>query len=112
MIARVWHGRTNLDKADAYFEYCKSTHLPAYESVPGNLGVFILRRVEEHIVHFLVFSLWENMDAVHRFSGPDESHPHYMKHDKDFLMEFEPMVYHYDVYAEGMGGMPDLRFLR
>ncbi len=107
MIARVWHGRTNPEKAEAYFEYTKTNHLPAYKSVPGNLGVFILRRTEDRIAHFLVVSLWESMDAVRSFSGPDDMHPHYMKGDRDFLTECEPVVYHYDMYAEGMSGMSD-----
>ena len=105
MIARLWHGRTNLSKAEEYFEYTKRAHLPIYESVPGNLGVYLLRRMEGNIAHFLVLSLWESMEAVHQFSGPDEVHPHYLKGDREFLTECESEVQHYEVHAKGVGGL-------
>ncbi len=49
MIARTWHGMTPASKADEYMDYLNKTGVPEYRATPGNLGVYVLRRIEaEH----------------------------------------------------------------
>ena len=97
MIARIWHGRTRAEHADAYLDYLKETGVPGYRSVPGNLGVRILRRISEDDADFLVVSFWASMDAVHDFAGADVERAVYYPRDREYLLEFEPNVRHYDV---------------
>lgn len=56
MIARIWHGTTNADKADEYLEYLNKTGIPDYLKTQGNCGAFVLRRVEKTIAHFQTVS--------------------------------------------------------
>jgi heme-degrading monooxygenase HmoA len=100
MIARAWHGMTPASKADAYFEFMKHTGLKDYRSTPGNYGAYVLRRMEGDRAHFLVISLWESMDAIRKFAGPEPEKARYYPEDKDFLLEFEPQVTHYEVLAQ------------
>ena len=42
-------------------------------------------------------SFWENMDVIKGFAGDDVELAKYYPEDKDFLIEFEPTVVHYNV---------------
>lgn len=99
MICRIWHGRTNLAKADEYEEFLKIRALPDYRSVPGNLDVFVMRRDEGDVTHFLTLSHWESEDAIRAFAGDDLLKAKYYLEDRDFLLEFEPTVQHFVITA-------------
>ena len=100
MIARAWHGVTPASKADAYLEFLKRTGLKDYCSTPGNYGAYVLRRIEGDRAHFLLISLWESYEAIRAFAGPEPEKAVYYDVDKEFLLEFEPQVTHYDVLVQ------------
>ncbi len=97
MIARIWHGITAASKAEEYINYLKETGVRAYRATPGNRGVYVLRRKAEGRAEFLLMSLWDSMEAVRRFAGPDAEKAVYYPKDRDFLLELEPKVVHYYV---------------
>ncbi len=97
MIARVWHGRTPAEKADAYVEYLKISGVRELEQTPGNRGVFVFRRIGPREADFYVMSLWDTMEAIRAFAGADPEKARYFDKDRDFLLEFEPNVAHYEV---------------
>ena len=86
-------------KADAYHEFLLASGVPDYEATPGNCGVYILRRIEGGVAHFLLLTFWESLDAIRAFAGDDVERARYYPEDKDFLLEFEPKVTHYEVLA-------------
>jgi len=97
MIARVWHGVTNLEKADEYYEYLLRHGVPDYKSTPGNLGVHVLRRIEGDRAHFILISYWESLDSIRAFAGGDVEAARYYPEDRDYLLELTPKVTHYEV---------------
>jgi heme-degrading monooxygenase HmoA len=97
MIARMWHGMVPVALADEYQNYINETGLPGLKSTPGNLGVIILRRIENGRAHFLLISFWESCEAIARFAGPDIEKARYYPDDEKYLMELEPKVTHYQV---------------
>lgn len=97
MIARVWHGEATADKADAFLDYMNATGVPDLQALPGNRGVYVLRRVKGNRVHFLFVSLWESRSAIEQFAGEDIEKASYYPRDGDFLVELEPKVRHYEV---------------
>ena len=99
MIARTWHGVVPASLADDYVEYLNKTGLPEYRSTPGNLGVYMLRRIEGDKAHFLLLTLWDSEEAIKRFAGPDMEKAKYYPEDEEFLLELEPNVTHYEVLA-------------
>jgi len=99
MIARTWHGMTDASRADEYLDYLNRTGVPDYRATPGNLGVYLLRRIEGDVAHFLLLTLWESEEAIHRFAGPEIEKARYYPEDEQFLLELEPTVTHYDVLA-------------
>jgi ketosteroid isomerase-like protein/heme-degrading monooxygenase HmoA len=100
MIVRMWHGRVPIEKARAYREFLNKRAIPDYQSVPGNISVHILERKEGDITHFITMTFWENMDVIRGFAGEDVGRAKYYPEDKDFLLEFEPMVVHYEVVGQ------------
>jgi heme-degrading monooxygenase HmoA len=97
MIARAWHGATPAAKADVYLDYLNRTGVQEYKDTEGNRGVYVLRRIEGDVAHFLLISLWDSYDAIRKFAGDDIEASHYYDEDREFLLELEPKVIHYDV---------------
>ena len=97
MIARAWHGVTPAAQADAYLDYLNQTGVQEYKDTEGNRGVYVLRRLEGEVAHFLLISLWDSYDSIRKFAGDDIEASHYYDEDRAFLLELEPRVIHYDV---------------
>ena len=100
MIVRMWHGRVPATRAPAYREFLKMRAIPDYRSVAGNLSVHILERKEGDVTHFITMTFWVDMNAIRGFAGEDVDRAKYYPEDKDFLMEFEPSVVHYEVVGQ------------
>ena len=99
MIARIWHGITSAAKADQYLKFLEARAIPDYKSVPGNLAVFILRRVEGQVAHFITLTHWDSFDSIRSFAGAEVSRAKYYPEDSEFLLEFEPTVQHFEVFS-------------
>jgi heme-degrading monooxygenase HmoA len=100
MIVRMWHGRVPTSKAEAYARFTNSRAIPDYRSVKGNLSVHILQRTEGDVTHFITLTFWEDLESIKGFAGEDVEAAKYYPEDKDFLMEFEPKVVHYEVVGK------------
>jgi heme-degrading monooxygenase HmoA len=100
MIARIWRGVTPEAKADRYLEYLMATGLKDYRATAGSRGVQVLRRIHDGRAEFLLISVWESFDAIRQFAGDDVEKAVYYPEDKDYLLELEPTVAHYEVVWE------------
>ncbi len=99
MIVRMWHGRTNAHHADAYLAFLEARAIPDYRRIPGNTGVWLLRRMEGDVAHFITMTHWTSREAIVAFAGDDIAMAKYYPEDRDFLLEFESTVVHYDIAA-------------
>jgi heme-degrading monooxygenase HmoA len=99
MIARIWRGVTREADKDIYFEYLQKTGLKEYASIPGNQGVWVLRRVDDGKSEFTLISLWDSWDAIKAFAGPDPEKAVFYPEDDKFLLERGPRVIHYEVLS-------------
>ena len=97
MIARQWHGRVRSALADEYYAYLRRIALPDYAATPGNRGIFVFRRTEGEVTHYLLTTLWESWDAIRTFAGEDVERARYYPEDEAYLLELEPTVTHYEV---------------
>jgi heme-degrading monooxygenase HmoA len=100
MIARFWRGVTPSSKADEYLKYLEKTGLKEYRSTEGNRGVYVFRRIENDRAEVLLLTLWESFEAIRRFAGTNYEKAVYYPEDKNFLLELEPNVTHYDILAQ------------
>ncbi len=108
MIVRIWHGVTASAKSDAYLDYLNETGVPDYRATEGNMGVYVLRRIEDERAHFLTVSFWESMGAIEGFAGSEPESARYYPEDEEFLLGFEPTVEHYEVLG-GPRSLPERR---
>ncbi|MFN2572557.1 MAG: antibiotic biosynthesis monooxygenase [Gemmatimonadales bacterium] len=97
LIARIWRGVTPADRAEEYAAYLAETGARDCRATPGNRGVYVLRRVQQDRAEFTFVSLWESLNAIRRFAGDDYEKARYYPEDREFLIEREPFVEHYDV---------------
>jgi hypothetical protein len=100
MIARIWNGVVPASKADAYLDLMRRIALPEYLATPGNRGAWCLFHAEADVSHFQMLTFWDDADAIKRFAGDDYGLAKYYEFDVDYLIEMEPRVRHYEVYAE------------
>ena len=99
LIARIWHGVTNAARADDYADYLERTGARECRATPGNRGVYVLRRIKQDRAEFTFISLWDSLEAIRRFAGEDYEKARYYPEDREFLVELEPFVDHYEVLA-------------
>jgi heme-degrading monooxygenase HmoA len=99
LIARIWHGVTDAARADEYADYLERTGARECRATPGNRGVYVLRRIKQDRAEFTFISLWDSLEAIRRFAGEDYEKARYYPEDREFLVELEPCVEHYEVIA-------------
>ena len=97
MIARIRHGRTLTAKADEYERYLNASGVERMLKTDGNHGVEVLRKSDGPRTDFVVISYWESIDAVKRFAGKEFEKAVILDRDREFLIEVEPNVLHYEV---------------
>ena len=101
MIARIWHGvLKRKSEASEFADYVMQTGVKSVQVTQGNRGVYVLKRVDEERAEFFFISLWESFDAIRRFAGEDVEKAVYHSRDKDFLVELEPKVKHFEVLVK------------
>ena len=99
MITRIWHGRTKATDADDYLRYIQTTGLADYRATAGNLSAKILYRLEGEECHFLTVTEWDSVESIKGFAGDDYERARYYEEDRQYLLEFEETVQHYETFA-------------
>ena len=99
MIARIWRGAVHAEDADEYASYMEQTGVAGYAETPGNRGVNMLRRVIGDRCEFVMFTLWDSLDAVKAFAGEDYETAVFYPEDDRFLVERDERALHYEVVS-------------
>jgi heme-degrading monooxygenase HmoA len=97
VIARTWRGAVRSEDADAYAAYLNETGVPGYKATPGNRGVWMLRRDLGETTEYVMFTLWDSLEAVKGFAGDDPETAIFYPEDDRFLVERDPISHHYEV---------------
>lgn len=97
MIARTWHGMVPTPKKEAYYKYLRKTGLRDYCSIKGNLGLQVLQRDEQNTTHFFLITFWDSIESIKEFAGEQFAKARYYPEDREYLLELEPLVEHFEV---------------
>jgi heme-degrading monooxygenase HmoA len=84
---------------ESYVDYLRETGLKEYAGAEGFRGVLVLRRPVGRSAEFVLLTLWDDLDAVRSFAGPEPERAVYYPDDGAYFPEEErrPFVNHYEV---------------
>lgn len=99
MIARVWHGYTKSEDADAYEAMLKPELLPGISEVKGYKGSYLLRRDEGNEVGFITIMLWDSIDAIRAFAGLDYETSVVPEERRKYLSHHDAKSAHYEIVS-------------
>lgn len=100
MIARIWHGYTKSEHADAYEAMLKPELLPGIGKAKGYKGSYLLRRNVGAEVEFITILLWESMDAVRAAAGHSDFETAIIPEERrKHLAHFDAKAAHYEIAA-------------
>ena len=106
MIARVWHGYTWPEHADAYEAMLKPELLPGISKAPGYRGSYLLRRETGNEVEFITILLWDSLDALRDAAGPDYETAVIPEERRQYLSRYDAKASHYEIAAtHGLPGI-------
>jgi heme-degrading monooxygenase HmoA len=99
MIARVWHGNTKPEHADAYESMLKPELLPGISKARGYRGSYLLRRNQGAEVEFITILLWDSLDDLRAVAGPDYEKSIIPEDRRKYLSKHDEKAAHYEVTA-------------
>ncbi|MBV9747242.1 MAG: antibiotic biosynthesis monooxygenase [Acetobacteraceae bacterium] len=101
MIARLWHGWTGHEQADAYETLLKTEIFPGIlaKRIPGFLHIDLLRRELESETEFVTIMWFTSQEAVTAFVGEDHGAAYVPASARRVLARFDERSAHYDVRA-------------
>jgi len=97
MIARHWRGWTKLENAEAYESLLKTKVLLQLSEIPGYGGGYVLRNDGAEESEFVVINLFDSLEAVREFAGPNYSVAVFEPEARELLSRVEPEASHYEV---------------
>ena len=97
MIARIWHGYTKPEHADAYEALLKPELLPGISKANGYRGSYLLRREAGLEVEFITIMLWDSIDAIRTITGPDYETAVIPEERRKYLSRHDAKSAHYEI---------------
>lgn len=105
MIARVWHGFTKPEHADAYEAMLKPELLPGLSRAKGFRGSYLLRRNAGQEVEFVTLILWNSIDDLKAMAGLDYEKSIIPKDRLQYLSRHDEKAIHFEVASiDGLAG--------
>jgi heme-degrading monooxygenase HmoA len=100
MIIREWRGRASAARIGEYPEHFHNKVVPELRELPGFVGAHLSRCRLGDKVEFLVLTRWQSMDAIRAFAGTDVEKAVVEPGAAAALIEFDPVVRHYEVVED------------
>lgn len=100
MIARTWRGYTTPENAAAYEAMLKPEVLPGADKMQGYKGSYFMRRNLGDEVEFMTVMLWDSLDAIRKFAGPNYEAAIVPPERRAVLKRFDERSAHYEVILQ------------
>jgi hypothetical protein len=97
VIARIWNGTTMRGNAGAYVAHLREHTFPQLATIAGHRGGYVLSRARADGVEFTVITLWDSLDAIRRFAGPDPEVAVVPPAAQALLASYDGRAAHWDV---------------
>jgi antibiotic biosynthesis monooxygenase (ABM) superfamily enzyme len=100
VIARLWHGWTAPENADAYEEFLRTKMFPSIHRVPGYLGAELLRRQDGNEIAFVTITRFDSLESVRTFAGEDYEAAVVEPEARRLLSRFDRRSEHYEIVID------------
>lgn len=99
MVARIWHGWTTPENADAYEEVLYSKVIPgiAAKQIKGYRKIKVLRQVYQNEVEFITIMYFDALENVKDFMGGDYTVSHVPQAAQKLLKRYDKRSQHYEI---------------
>lgn len=71
MIVRVSRATATVDGAKGYRQHFEQNVMPELRGIDGFQKAYLLTREHDGIVDIEVHTMWQSLDAIRAFAGPD-----------------------------------------
>jgi len=99
MILREWRARATSAGAGDYAAHFETEVKPALGRISGFRRADLARRASPEEVELVVLSVWESIDAIRDFAGPDYERAVVHPYAARILTAYDETVWHYDLIA-------------
>jgi hypothetical protein len=102
MIARIWHGWTLAQNADAYEQLLRHEIFRniANKMIPGFASIELLRRPVSNETEFVTIMHFTDINAVKSFAGEDYEKSVVPENAKQLLIRYDERSQHYEIREE------------
>jgi heme-degrading monooxygenase HmoA len=97
MIARFWTAKVAKGRAHLYTDHLKTRVLTALNKVDGYIGAKLLERETNEGVEIVVITLWQSLDSIRKFAGPDLEKAVVSDDVVSLFLQYDQRVRHYNV---------------
>jgi heme-degrading monooxygenase HmoA len=104
MILRVFRGRAERARADAYPRHFHERVVPDLRGVAGFLGAHLMQRDLGDDIEFTVLTRWASMEAIRTFAGDRVSTAVVEPGAVAALKDYDTEVEHHEVLQEVEAG--------
>jgi heme-degrading monooxygenase HmoA len=102
MIARIWHGWTNMQNADAYEQLLNHEIFVniADKNIDGYKGIELLKRINNGENEFITIMYFESLDAVKQFAGENYEVAVVPENARRLLLRYDNTSQHYEILKQ------------
>lgn len=99
MIARIWHGWTTHENAEAYHRVLTEEVIPQIESykMEGYRKIEVLQRELDDEIEFITIMYFDSVDYIKQFVGDDYEVAHVPEAAQKVLKRWDKRSQHYEV---------------
>ncbi len=102
MIARIWHGYANPERADAYEKTTKEETFPTIRArnIPGFHQIQLLRRDLLNEVEFITIMWFDSLESVKIYAGENYQRAVVPPKAQELLSRFDEITQFYEILAQ------------
>lgn len=97
MVVRIWRGQATKENAPRYYRHVTGKVFPELKAIAGHKGAYLLQRETDAGVEFLAVTLWESLEVVRAFAGPDAEVAVVEPAAQAVLADFDDFARHYEL---------------
>ena len=104
-VLRLWKGRSTVERGSEYVRHATKKVFPALRAIDGHRGAYLLRRMVDGAIEFVVLTLWDSMATVRRFAGAEPDKAVVEAEARAILSSFDVSITHYEIVQGPVRGV-------